>query len=129
MRQETKEIIYWIKKQINLTKECCIDVAWNGEHEYYNTDYEKAMKFLDSLPQIESRLCVGGYIQDKNGTPCCDGDKVVFSYYTDCINAPKKNGKLKWSCSYKQFFILENNNEYDFNHITEFEKVKNFPLM
>ena len=93
MKQETKELINWIKKQINLAKECCIDVAWNGEHEYYNTDYEKAMKFLDSLPQIESRLCQGGYIQDKNGIPCHDGDKVVFSYYADCINAPKKNGK------------------------------------
>ena len=80
MKQESKELIDWIKKQINLAKECCVDVAWNGEHEYYNTDYEKAMKFLDSLPQIESRLCVDGYIQDKNGTPCCDGDKVRFEF-------------------------------------------------
>lgn len=46
MKQETKEIIDWIKKQINLTKECCVDVAWNGKHEHYNEDYEKAMKFL-----------------------------------------------------------------------------------
>ena len=34
MKQESKELIDWIKKQINLTKECCVDVAWNGKHEY-----------------------------------------------------------------------------------------------
>ena len=78
MKQETKQTIDWIKKQINLAKENCIDVTWNGKHEYYNADYEKAMEFLDSLPQIESRLCKGGYIQDSNGIPCCDGDKILF---------------------------------------------------
>ena len=57
MKQESKELIDWIKKQINLAKENCIDVTWNGKHEYYNTDYEKAMNFLDSLPQIEQHLC------------------------------------------------------------------------
>lgn len=38
MKQETKELINWIKKQINLAKENCIDFAWNGKHEYYNAD-------------------------------------------------------------------------------------------
>lgn len=123
MKQETKELINWIKKQINLAKENCIDVAWNGKHKYYNTDYEKAMNFLDSLPQIEQHLCNGGYIQDKNGTPCCHGDEVVFTYYADCINVPKKKGQLRWSFAYKMFVILENNNEYDFDDVIEFEKV------
>ena len=123
MKQETKELINWIKKQINLAKENCIDIAWNGKHEYYNADYEKAMNFLDSLPQIESRLCKGGYIQDKNGTPCCDGDEVVFIYCADYINTPKKKGVLRWSFAYNQFIILGNNNEYDFDDIYEFEKI------
>ena len=125
MKQETKELIDWIKKQINIAKENCIDVAWNGKHEYYNADYENAMKFLDSLLQIEFRLCKGGYIQDKNGTPCCDGDEVVFTYYADCINVPKKKGQLRWS-PYHQFVIIANNKEYDFmdNEIIEFEKVQ-----
>lgn len=135
MKKETKEIVDWIKKQINLAKENCIDVAWNGKYEYYNADYEKAMHFLNSLPQIESRLCKGGYIQDKNGTPCCDGDKVVFSYYDDNItNVPKKNGVLRWSLAYKQFVIIVNHkvnnkeheyfDEYVFDDILEFEKVE-----
>lgn len=134
MKQETKELIDWIKKQINLAKECCIDSAWNGQHKWYNADYEKAMRFLDSLPQIEFRLCKGGYIQDKNGTPCCDGDEVVFTYYADCINVPKKKGVLRWSTAYKQFVIIVNHkvnnkeheyfDEYDFDDIIEFEKVE-----
>lgn len=123
MKKETKELIDWIKKQINLAKECCIDVAWNGKHESYNADYEKAMDFLDSLPSIESRLCKGGYIQDSNGTPCCSGDEVVFSYYADCTNVPQKKGVLRWSSTYKMFVILENKNEYEFNDIVEFEKL------
>lgn len=101
MKQESKEIVNWIKKQINLAKENCIDVAWNGKHEYYNADYEKAMNFLDSLPQIESRLCKGGYIQDKNGIPCCDGDMVHFlskSQYD-------KYGYLKWDNKLARFLV------------------------
>jgi hypothetical protein len=134
MKQESKEIVNWIKKQINLAKENCIDVAWNEKHEYYNADYEKAMKFLDSLPQIESRLCKGGYIQDKNGTPCCDGDEVTFIYCADCINVPKKKGQLRWNIAYKQFVIIvehkvsnkehEYLDEYTFDDILEFEKVE-----
>ena len=124
MKQETKEIVDWIKKQINLAKENCIDIVWNGKHEYYNADYEKAMNFLDSLPQIESRLCVGGYIEDKNGVPCCHGDKVLFSYYADCTTIPKEKGMLIWSSHYKHFVIVTDKNEsFDFEDIIEFEKV------
>ena len=78
MKQETKDLIIWIKKQINLTKEYCIDPCHKDGYPEYEADYEKAFAFLDSLPEIESKLCRGGYIQDKNGTPCCDGDKILF---------------------------------------------------
>lgn len=124
MKQETKELINWIKKQINLAKENCIDIAWNGKHEYYNADYEKAMNFLDSLPQIESRLCVGGYIQDKNGVPCCHGNRVLFSYYDDnSTNVPKKKGMLIWSPYHKFVIVTDKNESFDFEDIIEFEKV------
>ena len=122
MKQESKEIINWIKKQINLAKECCIDVVWNGKHEYYNADYEKAMKFLDSLPQIESRLCRGGYIQDSNGIPCHDGDKVRFEFEDGGYEENWKNryekiieGKLQFSTETKSFAILfgEGKNGWD----------------
>ena len=138
MKQETKELIDWIKKQINLAKECCIDSAWNGQHKWYNADYEKAMNFLDSLPQIESRLCKGGYIQDKTGTPCCDGDKVTFKFMeTEWTkdNIEKYglyyNGVLKFDSKIKAWVIdYGENNEYWCDFICEndgiewFEKIK-----
>ena len=133
MKKETKDLIIWIKKQINLAKENCIDPCHKDGYPEYEADYEKAMKFLDSLPQIESRLRQGGYIQDKNGIPCCDGDEVVFTYYADCTNVPKKKGQLRWSIHDKQFVIIvehkvsnkehEYLDEYRFDDIIEFEKV------
>lgn len=122
MKQETKELINWIKKQINLAKENCIDIAWNGKHEYYNADYEKAMNFLDSLPQIESSLCLGGYIQDKNGTPCCHGDKVNFQCDEEFYN-----GILTFNFTCKCFTIVTENGDVFFwtsDFIKWFEKVK-----
>ena len=53
MKQETKQTIDWIKKQINLTKETCIDSCHKDGYPGYETDYEKAMQFLDSLPDEE----------------------------------------------------------------------------
>lgn len=133
MKQETKELIDWIKKQINLAKDCCIKPCHEDGYKEYDEDYDKAMNFLDSLPQIESHLCKGGYIQDKNGTPCCDGDEVVFTYYADCTNVPKKKGQLRWSVDDKQFVIIvehkvsnkghEYLDEYRFYDIIEFEKI------
>ena len=74
MKKETKELIDWIKKQISLAGTIVTDVS----QPCWQQDRDKAIKFLDSLPEIESHLCRGGYIQDKNGTPCCDGDKILF---------------------------------------------------
>lgn len=115
MKRETKELIDWIKKQISLVAQ---------PNEYWKEDCEKAVKFLDSLPQIESHLCKGGYIQDKNGTPCCNGDEVVFIYYDDCKTILKKKGQLIWSFIDKRFVIFEDANEYDFDDIIYFEKVQ-----
>lgn len=125
MKKETKELIDWIKKQINIVKENCIDVVWNGKHEYYNADYEKAMKFLDSLPQIESHLCKGGYVQDRNGTPCCDRDKVKFTPYTVWgENNSERIGRLHWSTLKKFIFVSDDEYEtaFDFEDVYEFEK-------
>lgn len=108
MKKETKELIDWIKKQINISKTDHIDKAWNGEHEAYNADYKKAMRFLDSLPEIESHLTRGGYIQDVNETPCCDGDKVLFSTVINPQGLYK--GTLEWE-PIKHHFIIFNNDE------------------
>lgn len=118
MKQETKELVDWIKKQINIAKTNNIDPAWNGKHEAYNADYEKAMAFLDSLPGIEARLTRGGYIQDRNGTPCCDGDIVKF--YGD----RESSGRLWWYSENGMFLIHDRRADWKLSEIRYFIKVE-----
>ncbi|MBO7695674.1 MAG: hypothetical protein J6W16_06760 [Methanobrevibacter sp.] len=53
MKQEPRQTIDWIKKQINLTKENCIDSCHKNGYPEYEADYKKAMNFLDSWPDEE----------------------------------------------------------------------------
>lgn len=131
MKQETKDFIIWIKKQINLAKENCIDPAHKDGYPEYEADYNKAMTFLDSLPEIESKLCNGGYIQDRRGIPCCNGDKVRFEFedktYKENFIAkkymPVEIGTLKYSTETKSFYIVfgPDNNGYDWIDWTTFD--------
>ena len=70
MKQETKEILNWIGNHLEQ----------KDDDEFYEK-WKKANDLLfNSLPEIEKHLCLGGYIQDKNGTPCCHEDKVRFKF-------------------------------------------------
>ena len=115
MKQETKELIDWIKKQISIVR-CNIG---NLSLEYWDKDKEKAIEFLDSLQEIESHLCLGGYIQDKNGTPCCHGDKIKFQYDEGFYN-----GTLTFNFTFKCFTIVNENGVFFWinNAIKWFEK-------
>lgn len=99
MKQETKELISWLKEHLSHYR---IELA-TGRVKIGMVAGEKeeerafaAIDFLNSLPEIESQLCRGGYIQDKNGTPCCHGDKVVYK---------TKEYTLKWSKPYSRFIL------------------------
>ena len=81
MKKETKELISWLKEHLSHYR---IELA-TGRVKIGMVAGEKeeerafaAIDFLNTLPEIESHLCRGGYIQDENGTPCCEGDKVRF---------------------------------------------------
>lgn len=109
MKQETKELIEWIKKQLNVSE----TVATNVPIPNWKEKKQKAIEFLDSLPEIEARLCRGGYIQDKNGIPCCDGDKVQFKFSAKDFGehwqekyARIEYGTLKFCLEDKRFVIL-----------------------
>ena len=140
MKKETKDLIIWIKKQINLAKENCIIPCHKDGYPEYEADYEKAMNFLDSLPEIESKLCQGGYIQDRNGKPCCNKDKVKFEFeekgYKEnwCKKYSRvETGELRFYPDTKSFCIVfgSDNNGYDWVDFTTsdygckwFEKVE-----
>ena len=75
------------------------------EVENINKDAEKEMckkfaEFINSLPEIESHLCNGGYIQDTNGTPCCDGDRIL-------VLPQNFVGTLKWESSDRRFVVMD----------------------
>ena len=115
MKKETKELVEFIKDCIlryqTEFKRGEVDIGMIDEKKEDKT-CDKAITFLDSLPKIESHLCRGGYIQDKNGTPCCDGDKVKFkfieSWYEDNFKdryTPVVEGVLKFCQETKKFYI------------------------
>ena len=86
----------------------------------YNHHEDKICEFLESIPQIESHLCLGGYIQDKNGTSCCHGDKVNFQYDEGLYN-----GTLTFNFTFKCFTIVNENGVFFWTNgaIKWFEKV------
>lgn len=81
----------------------------------YNHHEDKIENFLKSIPQIESRLCLGGYIQDENGTPCCHGDKVIYD--------ENYEGILEWDKKNARFVIASIYGDYDFTKIKSFVKM------
>ena len=99
MKEETKELVEFIKDCVfryqTELKRGEVDVEIT-DREKENKTCDKAINFLDSLPKIESHLCRGGYIQDKNGTPCCDGDQIINPNLLDGV---KELGTLYWSKS------------------------------
>ena len=80
----------------------------------YNHHEDKIENFLKSIPQIESHLCLGGYIQDENGTPCCHGDKVIYD--------ENYEGTLEWDKNNARFIIASIYGDYDFTKIKSFIK-------
>ena len=139
MKQETKELVEFIKQQIDCVKTEAI--KQNAQSAWWFCQYEKAINFLNSLSEIESHLCRGGYIQDKNGTPCCDGDKISFRinkcnpiYFNNhlLLNESILTGYLRW-IDFKGGFSIVYTEEKKYTSktifltlidISEFEKVE-----
>ena len=127
MKQETKRIIEWI---INILKADSLtpsNYAVKGYAEDIKKYNNEGIQFLNSLPEIESHLTRGGYVQDKNGTPCCDGDKVEFE--TILSRTEHYKGYLLWKADEYRFFIMNqspklNANEICMANIRYFTKVE-----
>ena len=105
MKQETKELVEFIKDCVfryqTELKRGEVDIGMiNGEKEDKTCD--KAITFLNSLPEFELRLCRGGYIQDRNGTPCCDGDVIINK---SILDKQKEKGILYWSKNDSRFYF------------------------
>lgn len=103
MKKETKALVEWIAAQIKIAAK--LDNSYlitPGATITHKSLEEDAERFLNSLPEIEEKLCFGGYIQDKNGTPCCQGDKVKYKDIpVDKVGA----GTLRWNVDKSRFEI------------------------
>lgn len=89
MKQETKETLEWIKTIIR-----CI---MRG-----NEQREPALRLLDKFEEVERQLTRGGFIPDRNGKPCKDGDKIEI-----CLDGLRSgeivHGQLRWDDKHYQF--------------------------
>lgn len=105
MKKETKELISWLKEHLSHYR---IELA-TGRVKIGMVAGEKeeerafaAIDFLNTLPEIELHLCRGGYIQDRNGTPCCDGDVIINE---SILDKQKEKGILYWSKNDSRFYF------------------------
>lgn len=126
MKRETKELINWIIQIIEqkypavTSGETDKEVEMNKRliKEFY-VKKENAIKFLsEDLPKIESHLCRGGYIQDENRIPCCEGDVIE---YKDLLSNEIVKGTLYWSINDKCFYAKIDNKPRSIS--TYFKKV------
>lgn len=114
MKQETKELVAWIINVINV-------------HPYSITSLDKsplpdANIFLTkTLPEIESKLCQGGYIQDANGVPCCNGDKVKIKVKSDYAKqkfaGQYLEGFLTWNQTQGRFYVITRQKDFEFSEL------------
>ena len=95
VKKNTVLLVKWIKDHIHRTDS-------SESPDGYNSTRKDAEVFLDSLPEIESRLCLGGYVRDCIGTPCCDGDTIKVARF----GRGPETVRLKWNSSYKAFDII-----------------------
>lgn len=127
MKEETKKNINWALEHFNhykirihiKPKDYGLGPKGVEQESKFTSDF---INFLHTLPEIESHLCRGGYIQDKNGTPCCDGDKVILN-----LGFGNKEGILRWDNLQGSFAIWIDNDgiERPFTFVRDiFEKVE-----
>ena len=125
MKKETKELVSWLKETL---KEWASMTPFDKRN---NNSYCKSLCFLDSLPEIESHLCCGGYIQDRNGTPCCHGDAVKYNsevYGEQVCTLEWDNVRARFFAVYKadqlrdgSVFKLEQQLEFTTDEIEKYE--------
>lgn len=107
MKQETIENIKWLKDLLG--REAEIESVCKNDEEFvsdYKKHCEECKKLLDSLEDLENQLKYGGFIPDRNGNPCKDGDKIEI-----CLDGLRSgkiiHGHLCWNSSSFGFYALE----------------------
>lgn len=111
MKQETRELLDYIIRKFDFRQPLgkCTSKISPTEAQAFNERQDKIQAFLRSIPDIEKHLTEGGYIQDRNGTPICHGDKVIFRKNLE--EKFSREGLLLWNPDRAMFEIIYELNE------------------
>lgn len=111
MKQETKELLDYIIHKFDGRRVIgdFLTEKENVDARRFNEQQDKIQAFLRSIPDIEKHLREGGYIQDRNGTPICHGDKVTF--VNNLEEKSPREGFLFWNPDRAMFEITLEINE------------------
>lgn len=121
MKQETVEIINWIKQESAEIINWINEVFPKYNTKKYSRKWERAIIFLNHIPKVEERLCLGGYIQDRNGNPCSDGEKVTFRLKH---GDEADSGTLRWIKERAQFMVVDGDKRHALQDIDWFERLR-----
>ena len=99
MKKETKALLTWIENSLNTYVS---KFSSSTVFPMARKNCDNALAFLNSLPEIESHLRRGGYIQDSEGVPCCDGDLIVNE---SILDGKEEKGVLYWSKNDFRFYF------------------------
>ncbi|MBR6154733.1 MAG: hypothetical protein IKQ43_09905 [Treponema sp.] len=103
MKQETKELITGLKnwyEKFRSEAPLTPYTEWavgdgDGYADEGASNMDKVITLLDSLEGLENQLKHGGFIPDRNGKPCKDGDKIEI-----CLDGLRSgeivSGQLRW---------------------------------
>lgn len=132
MKKETKELIKWAMSLIadyraqNMASHTNFRAQNVPAASYWKLEADKCKQFaefLNSLPEIESHLCRGGYILDKNATPCGHNDDIRC-VLIECPEDDWFYGKLVWNSALGSFQILTHTKTYTCSDMSWFEKIE-----
>jgi hypothetical protein len=112
MRQETKELLDYIIHKFDFREPAgkCTSKISPAEAQAFNKRQDKIQAFLRSIPDIEKHLTEGGYIQDRNGTPICHGDKINVYDAGEGLSWTYKQAVLNWNPRLARFEVIYENN-------------------
>jgi hypothetical protein len=108
MRQETKELLDYIIHKFDFREPVgkCTSKISPAEAQAFNRRQDRIQAFLRSIPDIEKHLTEGGYIQDRNGTPICHGDKINVYDADESLSRTYKQAVLNWNPRLARFEVI-----------------------
>lgn len=116
MKQETKELLEYIIHKFDSRESIgnCPSKISLAEAQAFNKRQDKIQAFLRSIPDIEKHLTEGGYIQDRNGTPICHGDKIklcIPCVYGELSDEAYRHAVLNWNPRVAKFEVIYENDD------------------